>query len=170
MLLSLALAASVTSFDPLRFFAGETRGVATLKVILRASRPVSVRGSGRIDHDGVLTLDQIVTEGDKPPRPRHWRLRQIAPGRYEGTLTDARAGDRCGRGANAPAGVHQHRRFSGPTDADAATRRPHARQPAGSAAFRGQARGADRTDRQAVVTERGRGADGWRGRTIRSEQ
>lgn len=90
MLLSLALAASVTSFDPLRFFAGETRGVATLKVILRASRPVSVRGSGRIDHDGVLTLDQIVTEGDKPPRPRHWRLRQIAPGRYEGTLTDAR--------------------------------------------------------------------------------
>lgn len=91
MLLSLALAAaSVASFDPLRFFAGETRGTATLKVVLRKGQPVSVRGTGRIDRDGVLTLDQIVTEGDKPPRPRHWRLRQTAPGRYAGTLTDAR--------------------------------------------------------------------------------
>jgi hypothetical protein len=90
MLLSLALAASVPTFDPLRFFAGETRGTAQLKVILRKARPVTVRGTGRIDRDGILTLDQIVTEGDKPPRPRHWRLRQIAPGRYSGTLTDAR--------------------------------------------------------------------------------
>ena len=90
MLLSLALAAAVPAFDPLRFFAGETRGTAQLKVILRTARPVTVRGTGRIDRDGVLTLDQIVTEADKPPRPRHWRLRRIAPGRYTGTLTDAR--------------------------------------------------------------------------------
>lgn len=90
MLLSLTLAVSVASLDPLRFFAGETRGTAELKVILRKARPVSVRGTGRIDRDGVLTLDQIVTEGDKPPRPRQWRLRQVAPGRFAGSLTDAR--------------------------------------------------------------------------------
>ncbi len=90
MLLSLALVAAAPTFDPLRFFAGETRGTAQLKVILRKARPVTVRGTGRIDRDGVLTLDQLVTEGDKPPRPRHWRLREVAPGRYAGTLTDAR--------------------------------------------------------------------------------
>jgi hypothetical protein len=37
----------------------------------------------------VLLLDQTVTEGDKPPRARQWRLVEVAPGRYEGTLTDA---------------------------------------------------------------------------------
>ncbi|WP_310102042.1 DUF3833 family protein [Sphingomonas sp. BE138] len=85
----LAVTAS-PAFDPLRFFDGRTRGEAQLKVILRARRPVSVRGTGRIGADGSLTLDQIVVEGDKPPRQRRWLLRQVAPGRYAGTLTDAR--------------------------------------------------------------------------------
>ncbi len=90
MLLAVMLAASVPDFDPLRFFAGQTHGEARLKVILRAKKPVSVRGEGMLQPDGSLLLDQIVTEGDKPPRERHWRLRRIAPGRYAGTLTDAR--------------------------------------------------------------------------------
>lgn len=92
MLLFLALAGATAApaFDPLRFFTGATRGTAQLKVILRAAKPVTVRGSGRRQPDGALVLDQWVTEGSKPPRPRHWRLWQIAPGRYTGTLTDAR--------------------------------------------------------------------------------
>jgi hypothetical protein len=91
MLLLLALAgAAAPPFDPLRFFTGATRGTAQLKVILRAAKPVTVRGTGRRQPDGALVLDQWVTEGDKPPRARRWLLRQTAPGRYAGTLTDAR--------------------------------------------------------------------------------
>jgi hypothetical protein len=37
----------------------------------------------------VLVIDQVVTEGDKPPRSRQWRIHEVAPGRYEGTLSDA---------------------------------------------------------------------------------
>ena len=38
---------------------------------------------------GELVLDQVVTEGDKPLRQRQWRLTEVAPGRYEGTLSEA---------------------------------------------------------------------------------
>ncbi len=96
MMLCALLAATATAapappaFDPLRFFAGHTRGVAALKVILRSRRPVLVRGTGTILPDHSLSLEQSVIEGDKPPRTRRWRLREVAPGRYSGTLTDAR--------------------------------------------------------------------------------
>ncbi|KQN93013.1 hypothetical protein ASE95_10535 [Sphingomonas sp. Leaf231] len=90
MLLAVMLAAAPPAFDPLRFFTGRTRGTAELKAILHARQPVAVRGTGAIQPDGSLSLDQVVQEGDKPSRMRHWRLRRVAPGRYTGTLTDAR--------------------------------------------------------------------------------
>ena len=34
------------------------------------------------------STQHIVTQGDKP-RDRVWRLKQVAPGRYAGSLTDA---------------------------------------------------------------------------------
>jgi hypothetical protein len=89
MLIALLLAAAVPDFDPLRFFAGRTQGEGQLKIVLRARVPVSVRGMGRMEGD-TLVLDQVVEEGAKPPRTRRWRLRKVAPTRYEGTLTDAR--------------------------------------------------------------------------------
>jgi len=88
MLIALLLAAATPTFDPLLFFAGQTRGEGQLKVVLRAEVPVSVRGTGRMDSD-TLVLDQVVAEGTKPPRVRQWRLKKVAAGRYEGTLTDA---------------------------------------------------------------------------------
>jgi hypothetical protein len=88
MLIALLLA-TAADFDPLRFFAGRTQGQGELKVVLRSRVPIAVRGTGRVDADGALVLDQVVTEGDKPPRNRRWHLRRIAPGRYQGTLTDA---------------------------------------------------------------------------------
>jgi len=88
MLTALLLAAAI--FDPLSFFAGHTSGNGRLKVVLRRGVQVSVSGSGRIGPDGALVLDQTVLEGAKPSRTRRWHLRQTAPGRYEGTLTDAR--------------------------------------------------------------------------------
>lgn len=89
MLITLLLAAATPTFDPMRFFNGQTRGDGQLKVVLRAHVPISVRGSGRMEGE-TLVLDQAVTEGTKPPRTRQWRLRRTSTDRYAGTLTDAR--------------------------------------------------------------------------------
>ncbi|MFK3890279.1 DUF3833 family protein [Sphingomonas sp. NPDC079357] len=92
MLISLALAAAPVepAFDPLRFFTGQTRGTARLKVILRKAKPVTVRGTGKMRADGTLVLDQMVTDGGGPPRARRWLLRETTSGHYAGTLSDAR--------------------------------------------------------------------------------
>jgi hypothetical protein len=113
--LALALAACVSTpdsiaplpraeaprFDPFVFFAGASRGEGTLKKALSDPVPVRVESLGRIAieprHEAswdapdirVLVIDQVVREGNKPPRKRQWRLTEIAPGYYEGTLTDA---------------------------------------------------------------------------------
>ena len=76
-------------FDPIAFFAGDSRGEATLAQIMKPDRRVTVESRGRMGRDGWLTLDQhIVTQGDKP-RDRQWKLRQVGEGRWSGTLTDA---------------------------------------------------------------------------------
>lgn len=90
MLTAVLLAAAAPAFDPLRFFAGLTRGDGQLKVILRHRVAVSVAGRGTVQPDGSLVLDQTVAEGTKPTRTRRWHLRRISPGHYMGTLTDAR--------------------------------------------------------------------------------
>jgi len=113
--LALALAACVSTppvavplaraetprFDPFTFFVGESRGEGVLDKVLSDPVPVRVESRGRIVIEAeteaawasppqrVLVLDQTVTEGDKPPRQRQWRLVEVAPGRYAGTLTDA---------------------------------------------------------------------------------
>lgn len=90
MLIALALSAVAPDFDPTRFFAGCTRGEGQLKVVLHARRRVSVWGFGRSDPDRTFVLDQSVNSGTEKPKLRQWRLRRVAPGRYAGTLSDAR--------------------------------------------------------------------------------
>ena len=84
-----AAAGDPPRFDALRFFSGATEGVGRLKVVLRRGEPIRVEGRGRVEGD-VLILDQVVTRGNAAPKPRQWRIRRVAPGRYLGTLTDAR--------------------------------------------------------------------------------
>lgn len=93
--------AEAPRFDPFVFFLGESQGTGTLDKVLSDPVPVRVESRGQIITEAeigsawavpprhVLVLDQTVTEGDKPPRARRWRLVEVAPGRYEGTLTDA---------------------------------------------------------------------------------
>ena len=76
-------------FDPLSFFEGRTQGVGRFKVVLRAGQDVRVEGRGRMEGD-TLVLDQVVTREGTGPKPRQWRIRRTAPGRYTGTLTDAK--------------------------------------------------------------------------------
>ena len=75
---------------PERFFDGETSGSGTLKVIMSKPKTLTDRGIGRTERDGTVVLDQIVEEPGAPTRKRQWRLRQVSPGRIEGTLSDAK--------------------------------------------------------------------------------
>lgn len=95
------LQAEAPAFDPFTFFLGTSEGTGTLAKAMANDVPVQVTSTGRIETQTsreaawaappvrVLVLDQTVHEGDKPPRQRQWRLTEVAPGRYEGTLSDA---------------------------------------------------------------------------------
>jgi hypothetical protein len=76
-------------FDPAAFFAGRTAGEGTVDIVFKSPEPLRVQGSGRLDADGTLVLDQVVRRGDRPPERRQWRFRRLGPGRFSGTLTDA---------------------------------------------------------------------------------
>lgn len=93
--------AEAPRFDPFTFFVGTSAGTGTLAKALSDPVPIRVESSGRImiepRHEAswdapprrVLVIDQTIHEGDKRPRTRQWRLKEIARGYYEGSLTDA---------------------------------------------------------------------------------
>jgi hypothetical protein len=74
--------------DPMRFFEGRTESVSTVKLIMR--KPFNSRsiGQGEID-SGVLELVQRVQDEGKAPYNRQWRMRQVAPGQFAGTMSEA---------------------------------------------------------------------------------
>ena len=77
------------AFDPLAFFTGPTHGDGKLDQILKETRTVTVDSVGKPEANGSLTLTQRVAMQGDSPRTRVWRLKQVAPGRYAGSLTDA---------------------------------------------------------------------------------
>jgi len=99
-------AAPPPPFSVQRFFSGHTRGDGVLGMILSRRRHIVVHGVGHIDPDGALVLDQAIDEDGAPRRRRQWRLREIAAGRYVGTLTDA-----VGSVAGDTVGARLHLRF-----------------------------------------------------------
>ena len=77
------------AFDPVAFFTGPSHGDGKLDQIMKSVRTVTVDSVGKPEADGALTLTQrIAMQGDSP-RTRVWKLKQVAPGRYAGSLTDA---------------------------------------------------------------------------------
>lgn len=92
-LLALAGAAPAQApgpFDPVAFFTGATHGRGELKELLGKPRRTVTQSVGRVDKDGWLILDQkVAVEGD-PLRQRRWRLKLVGPGKYRGTLSDAK--------------------------------------------------------------------------------
>lgn len=76
-------------FNPIDFFHGHTHGDGTLKVIFESPQHMTTDNDGREDKDGWLVLEQVIHQPGKDARTRTWRLRQTAPDRFEGTLTDA---------------------------------------------------------------------------------
>lgn len=83
------LAAAAPIFDPAAFFQGHTEGEGDLRIAVRGRSAVHVHGHGHSEADGTLLLDQTVERADAKPAAREWRLRQTAPGRWRGTLSDA---------------------------------------------------------------------------------
>jgi hypothetical protein len=84
------VAATGGPFDPIQFFAGHTRGDATLRLITGSSHRVSVDSHGIADGHGGLILDQAIREEGKQPRTRRWNLHPAGANRWAGTLTDAK--------------------------------------------------------------------------------
>lgn len=81
--------AAAPRFDAAAFFSGATHGDGRLKILFAAAKTTVVEGRGRVEPDGTLVLDQTVTGASAKPEQRAWRIREVAPGRYAGTLSDA---------------------------------------------------------------------------------
>ena len=86
---SAATAQASRGFDPVTFFSGKTTGEGRLKKVFSSAQATRVIGRGRMD-GAVLVLDQTVTIAGEKSRERQWRLRAAGPGRWTGTLSDAR--------------------------------------------------------------------------------
>jgi len=84
-----AAAAPASSASPMAFFEGRTVTEGTTKVVMKNPYKVRSEGVGRIEPDGTLLLVQQVEESGKPQRERRWRIRQVAPNRFSGTMSDA---------------------------------------------------------------------------------
>ena len=100
LLLALALTACISGFpparpaprpvfDPIAFFAGETRGEGRLSIVFRSASRFTVHGSGRIAPDGSLILDQRIDRPGRPPQRRQWRIARIGPELYAASLSSA---------------------------------------------------------------------------------
>nr|WP_283773337.1 DUF3833 family protein [Altererythrobacter sp. KTW20L] len=77
------------TFDPAAFFTGRTVSQGTLSQIFSSTKETNVTTFGTLRAPGDMELDQQVTIGNEPTRQRTWRLRETAPGRFAGTITDA---------------------------------------------------------------------------------
>ena len=77
------------AFDPVAFFTGPSRGDGKLDQIMKGIRTVTVDSVGTPEANGSLTLTQRIAMQGDPHRTRVWKLKQVAPGRYAGSLTDA---------------------------------------------------------------------------------
>ena len=87
--LSFASAKAERMFQPLRFFEGRTELLSLVKVTMKKPYSSKTLGRGQILSDGSLSLIQQVHDQGKPTRHRRWLIREISPGRFTGTMSDA---------------------------------------------------------------------------------
>lgn len=75
--------------QPLHFFSGRTEMISTVKVMMKKPYRSRTVGNGKILDDGALALTQQVYDEGQAPERRNWKIRQVGPGRYIGTMTEA---------------------------------------------------------------------------------
>ena len=88
--LLLALPASAAMESPLVFFEGKTESVGTVKLAMKKPFKSRSIGRGQIKSDGSLDLVQRVEDEGQPPRERRWRMRRVGPGKFTGTMSEAK--------------------------------------------------------------------------------
>jgi hypothetical protein len=89
--LAITPSASAASIDdPLKFFEGRTESIGTVRLAMKKPFRSRAIGRGQIRADGTLDLVQRVEDDGEQPRERRWRIRQVAPGRYSGTMSEAK--------------------------------------------------------------------------------
>jgi hypothetical protein len=76
--------------NPLTFFEGRTESIGIVKVVTKKPFRSRAIGKGVIKPDGSLDLVQRVEDEGELPHERRWRMRQVSPGHFAGTMTDAR--------------------------------------------------------------------------------
>lgn len=81
---------AVTGDDPLQFFEGRTESVGTVRLMMKKPFRSKAIGTGEIKPDGSLVLVQRVYDQGEQPRERRWHMRRVAPGRYSGTMSEAK--------------------------------------------------------------------------------
>ncbi|HEX6660247.1 MAG TPA: hypothetical protein VF067_00025 [Sphingomicrobium sp.] len=87
--ISLPASAVAVRTQPLRFFEGRTEMLSVVKVIMKKPYRSRTLGAGRILPDGSLALIQQVYDEGQAPEQRRWNVRQLGPGHFAGTMTDA---------------------------------------------------------------------------------
>ena len=93
LLISLALplapAKAERILEPLRFFEGRTEMLSLVKVMMKKPYASRTVGRGQILPDGSLSLVQQIHDHGKPISQRRWRIREISPGKFTGTMSEA---------------------------------------------------------------------------------
>jgi hypothetical protein len=82
-------AAPDPKLDLTAFFTGRSHAENVLKIAFHRAAPLIVDSIGGKGDRGDFVLIDTVHEGDKPVRTRKWIMRQVAPGHYTGSLSDA---------------------------------------------------------------------------------
>lgn len=88
--IALAAPAAAEMTDPMRFFEGHTESIGTVKLVMKKPFQSRAVGKGEIRPDGSLLLVQRVHDEGEQPRERRWHMREVAPGRYKGTMSEAK--------------------------------------------------------------------------------
>ena len=76
--------------NALRFFEGRTESIATIKLVMKKPYKSRSIGRGEIKSDGSLQLVQRVEDEGKPPHDRRWHIREVGPGKFSGTMSEAK--------------------------------------------------------------------------------
>jgi hypothetical protein len=74
----------------MRFFEGRTESVGIVKLMAKKPFRSHAMGHGQIKSDGTLVLVQRVEDEGEAPKDRIWRIRSAGPGKWEGTMNEAK--------------------------------------------------------------------------------
>ena len=87
---SVSANSSILPENPLRFFEGRTEMISLVKLMTKRPYRSRTTGQGRIASDGTLHLVQRVEDQGKRAYDRRWRIRQVGPNRFSGTMSEAK--------------------------------------------------------------------------------